>query len=399
MSNDLQPDFVAKVGNSDVTKHLTKWKLQDLEDNLSSIVMTIENVDYQYSGKFRDEDEISIKWGYQGNLGGKATFELKACEENYGTDGCYVIVTGLDPAHRMTGAAARGSFFNSKSYKKMADEIAQWNRLSIKWGGTPQEPNLPADYNYPVPAMRHDVLVRQMMMHMIPPGKGGKVGGIGKSNQPIKSQPNPKGGGSFKGKQGRGWYQSRAGGMMYTKTDTDKENTTIIAKLKEISNAAASESIYGKIELKGIPQLRAKKGITILNVGPDYSGKWYVKGVDHEWDVKKGYYTVADLLRDQLGAQGIDTSGDVFRPMVMHGDPYDKDTIICEPRDMNAASQITVTFGKGENVVQFKGAWQVQGSRGAGEGGDIKFTAIDAVPHEAQHDATPDASSIGEALR
>jgi hypothetical protein len=381
--NDIQPDFVITIGGTDITKVTEHWELQDLEDNLSSCTVTIVNDKNQYSGKFKDGDKVVIRFGYQGNLGPKFTTELKECHENYTTKGCRIIATGLDPAHRLTGSSARGAFYDNPSVKKIMEEIGQMENLKIKWLKDPKDPTLPKGFNFPACNERLTTLLRRSMQLLTPGGKGGKVGKMGSAKKPIKAQPQPKKKGSFYGTLGNGRQTTRAGGMAYAKTDKDDANTVMGNQLQQWVDMASSESICARIELKGIPLLRAKKGLTVMGVGPEHSGKWYVKGVLHQWDVKKGYESIADLLRESLGNDsGSGGGGD--QPLVMHGDPYSENTLEVGERDMNAASQLTVTFGIGENVIGFKGGWKVQGSKNAGEGGEIKKTYIDARDEETK---------------
>ncbi len=385
---NFQPDFIITVGGTNVTKEVENWVLQDLEDHLSSLQVTVANPDNKYSGKFKDGDKVQIRFGYQGDLSGKATFELKRGEEKYRGKGIRMVLKALDPAHRLTGVSGRGAFENP-SVMACMKEIAEAVDLEVKWGKQVKDP--PKEEKDKRQRLFNERLIaaERRMLQMLNNGKkgGAGVGRMGSGKKPIKAQKQPKKGRSFTGLLKNGHLAGRCGGMASAETDKDPYNNILKNWNQYIVDNASSESIFGKLEMKGVPYFRAKKCVTVLNVGPDHSGKWYVQGVRQEWDQHRGYETIGDLLRDKLGKEGIDSSGDTDRPMVMHGDPYEENSLYIGERDMNAASQLTVTFGDGKTVIGFDGGWEVQGSKAAGEGAEGLPTYHDALQEPSKAEA------------
>lgn len=135
------------------------------------------------------------------------------------------------------------------------------------------------------------------------------------------------------------------------KKDKDKTKNTIDAnRANNARNRAAEDRITGTLRLSGVPILKAALCVTILNVGPRASGKWYVKTVDHEWDATKGYTTSASLLRNQLPTGGKKkgsgkSPSKTGSPVTIRADIYKKGDVIVAPRKLDAESQATFTYG------------------------------------------------------
>ena len=58
MRQQFQPDFVITIGGRDVTNWTEHWHLQDIEDGISSLEVTLGNEDYMFSGAFDDGDKM-----------------------------------------------------------------------------------------------------------------------------------------------------------------------------------------------------------------------------------------------------------------------------------------------------------------------------------------------------
>ena len=146
-------------------------------------------------------------------------------------------------------------------------------------------------------------------------------------------------------------------------------NTVDENRLDNARNKSSENNVTGKLRLRNYPELKAKEGVTILNVGSAASGLWYVKDVTHTWDVKSGLLTTADLLRTDAktkeGKGKGPKSGKTGEPPIMHADiRKDAKSIICKKRNLNAASQMTFTYGDGQYIEAF--SWQVGTSKKSG---------------------------------
>lgn len=394
-----QPDFILTIGDTDVTKYLEHWEFEDLEDNLSSLKATIINKDGMFSGKFKHFDKMVLRFGYQGSLGPKVTMEVTEKGENYTTRGLRVFVTGMDPAHRLVGTTAAGSFLNPSMLGVMK-EIAEMHNLKLELKQKNlKDPKLETDDHIKACNERLIALQRRLARELFKDKKTGTTKGVSASRnpkKPIKNTKQPTKTGSFYGRLSNGNKIGRTGGVAY-KAQEEGLNNTQRNFLLDLDDGASSASIQGHIELIGVPILRAMQCITVLNVGPEASGKWYVRGVRHEWDVRHGYHTLADLLRGALGKE--DDSEEASGPIVMRGDPYKEETFVVGERDMNAKSQATFTFGHGDKrIVSFKWSAKVEESKEAGEGGSTERTFLDAPKQVGTSQIIPGESPVTQPI-
>jgi len=373
-----QPDFVITVGSKDVTRCCERWELQDLEDAVSTLTVTVVNEDRKYDGAFKIDDKVVIRFGNRGDMSPKVTMNLKELSPIYSDKGQRVVLVGMDPSEAMAGTGGRG-MFDETSLKKVLEGIGQSLGLKVEGLDQTEDPANPHNNKIPMPGETTAAFFRRALQMLgAKKGKGGgKVPTGGSPKKPIKSQRKtvaPKG---FYGTWGNGNFRTRGGGVAYG--DVEKELSTIIKNgLAQVNQSAASQSIRGLVELIGVPHVRAKKCITILNVGPDFSGKWYVRGAAHSWSRGHGYHTRGDLLRDSLGKDGLEKDEDMDRPNVMHCDIYKDNTLYIGPRIMDGDSQATFTFGTAEKLIRtFKATIEVQGSKSAGEEVHGKYVLMD----------------------
>src|SRR5208283_5002004 len=94
------PEYAAKleltVGGSDVVRDVERVELQDLEDAVSTIMVTLINDMGKYSGKFKDGDKIVGRFGMGSDWGDKFTLTVHKIDEIYSHKGLRAIVTGYD---------------------------------------------------------------------------------------------------------------------------------------------------------------------------------------------------------------------------------------------------------------------------------------------------------------
>jgi hypothetical protein len=91
------PDFIVTIDGENVTKYVNHWVLTDTEKK-SSLVVTLKNPDQKLSSKFDTGQDVSIIFGYVGNMGEQVTMTIKKYEESYSVeeDTDFIKVTGLD---------------------------------------------------------------------------------------------------------------------------------------------------------------------------------------------------------------------------------------------------------------------------------------------------------------
>lgn len=159
-----------------------------------------------------------------------------------------------------------------------------------------------------------------------------------------------------------------------THNDENKKKSASQHLLNNALAEAAANKEQAVILLKGVPLLKAKMCIEVTGVGKG-SGNWYCKKVVQEWDIERGYYTRAQLIRGEgRGSSG--GGGNMAKPpdsvkkkntSVAYADIYKPNTIVVTERKLNGASQGTFHYGKGETVVSFK---YIKDGKAATRGGD-----------------------------
>jgi hypothetical protein len=385
MSNlEHQPDFQLTIGGTDVTNSLERWELQDVEDGISSIHATLVNHDGKFSGKFKIDDKMVLRWGYRNNMGPKVTMEVSEIHENYTDRGIRSIIVGLDPFHRLTGASSRGNFEVDGDLMQCIKDLGDSMGVKVEGFEGCENPKQPPEALTPIQNERHSEAMRRLLnvltLKTRKSGGGGKVPRAGGAGKPLKALRQPKKPGSFNGTMKLGSTTNRGGGNRYAalKGGTgDKEVDELMANAQaQASDQASSTSIRGLLELVGVPNIKAKKCLTVKNVGSLFSGEWYCRGVVHEWTVKGGYWTRCDLITDQLGPAKMDQESS--KPLVMHADIYKEESIYAGPRDVKGGSQATFTFGQAEKRIHsFKGTVVVQDSKECGEAADAEGMFLD----------------------
>ena len=91
------PDFVVTINGENVTKYVHNWVLTDSEKK-SSLVVVLKNPDQKLSEKFDAGQDVSIIFGYVGNMGEQVTMSIKKYEESYSVEEehDFIKVTGVD---------------------------------------------------------------------------------------------------------------------------------------------------------------------------------------------------------------------------------------------------------------------------------------------------------------
>ena len=120
--------------------------------------------------------------------------------------------------------------------------------------------------------------------------------------------------------------------------------------------------ITATLKLRGFPTLRAKSNVTIVGVGSDNSGTYYVKKVKHEWK-GKGFISTAELTRGGTGKGGVGGQA----PIVMYANIWKRGEMYVGARKSSGESQATFTYGTDQFWMGLKVKIKPQPARGGGE--------------------------------
>jgi hypothetical protein len=368
MTYKWQPDFVITVAGKDITKLVESWTLNDVEDGISNLNVTIVNQYWDFSGKV--DDEATIKHGLRGNLSGNVTMKIKEYTETYSVGGSRVTITAHDCLERMTGVSAHG-FFQHKDTQKAIKQIGEMleQRINVKTDGM-ENPQYPEDYKISIANQKLFDAQRELLgtMGNLKKKKAGNTPSAS-GKKAIKKQTKGKKIADFEGVVKEGLLSAQ--GPYSTENRVKDVNNVMKNVLDQFTQNASGETLRAAMKTVGLPDLKAKIVITVNNVGR-HSGKWYVKGATHSWD-KSGTYTVnTELIKVDEDA-----------PLVRYAEIYEKDTVYCGPRKVDGGSALTFTFGKEDKrIIDFKWTESVQEARAAGEGSQSDHIPIDTVKEE-----------------
>jgi hypothetical protein len=368
MDNLLQPDFVITIDGLDVTNLCKKWEIHDIEDAISSATITLVNPSMKLSGQFNAGQTLSMRWGYQNNLSAEIEMEVKDYSENYDNKGRLIIIKAKDCMQKMVGSNMRGNFEEGTGIQDAIRDITKSHGITEVDFGTAQDPVQPKDWRTNAYGVSSLGAVERLKNYMANPQNKS----ASSDSLPVARNQAQSGGGKFKGNTGTGNFQGEACQSRDCQEKEGGEGSPAKNKLDNTTAAAASINIRGHLDIVGKTAIRAKTMITILNVGPQASGDWYVKAANHTWDVKDGYRTRCDLIRNETGKGG-GKGSKCGQPIVSHADIYKKNSMYCGPRKYGEGSSGTYTFGSDNPMIEsFKMSVSVSESSGAGEKGNAE---------------------------
>lgn len=379
--SSFDPDFTVTVGGQDVTDHCMSWTLNDVEEGMSTLRVTIANPDLKFSGKFKTESQVSIRFGRKDKgQSPKVTMTIKDKSEDYPTGVPTISVTGYDCTEKMTGTNHSG---NSKKDAKIEDILKapiEGAGLSAKVEGVAGPEKLPEHWSV------HNMSAYQVARHAMSHTKAKSDSGGAQSSAPIFGQKATSLGKTFPKADSVAGHS--AGDSPIDKQLADMGDTQI----NSVNRRAASVSITGKLALVGVPQLQAKKCVSIQGVGPEASGKWYCRSVEHSWSANGGYRTSCSLLR---GGVGKNAGGKDWQPVVMYAEIYEKNQVYVGPRKIDGDSQATFTYGQGQEVTHFSWSINTQNNRSGGEKGKRRGLYINKAKEVADEETKMSYSGGG----
>jgi phage protein D len=346
------PDFVVTIAGEDATKETLAWTINDQEEGMSSLMVQVDNRDGKHDGALSKVGEtIALRFGHAKNLSSKIEMKILKVKNHFGVDGKRAVYVGLDATQKLSQQSGR-AHQRGKDTEERIKEIAKATGTEIEAKDIKKEEKSEAKEcsRGPVPAgVKCDELLQHNLDQAAPQkensGGGGtdvfdKAGDAGSGGQIAEDRESMT-------------------GVRPGKNEAEKN------RANNAKNGAKSSGVTASLVLIGYPLLKAKKCVTIENVGPDASGKWYVKNCTHSWSHSSGYSTNAALMRSGLGQNGCQGGG---QPMVYYAKIYDgKNKIFAGPRQMDEESQETFRFGDGEYIVSFDANVDAQSGRGTGK--------------------------------
>ncbi|MEW6352508.1 MAG: hypothetical protein AB1646_25965 [Thermodesulfobacteriota bacterium] len=362
LSMEADPDFLITINGQDVVPYCMEWEFVDDEEDMSEITIKLGNPDMKLSGKFKYDQDLEIRFGYAGQLSGKAYLPVAEVEEDYPTGAEPAItVKGRDESSKMAGGKDKGMKGEGDDSRGCHDALTDAGLTGDVQGSGTKHKKMPVANENP-----HERVCKY--------GQNLRTKGAGGSGGPSSPLD---GKGNDKGHQFSSACRIPEGGE---DRDTNRGENQ--------EGKHGGEPITGTLELKGFPTLRAKKCVTMLGVGPEASGEYYVKKCAHKWGLGKGYKTTADLIR---GGSGKGSAGS-NPPTVMYADIWKKSSIYIGPRKMSGGSQATFEYGKGEHLVNFKYHCKPQQQR---HGGEPKKSKGEGLDPRKRWDAYEEGTSKG----
>ena len=171
-----QPDFVVTINGTDVTTYCRSWEVNEVEDAISNMTVTIVNPDIKMG--FKAGDKVSIRFGTEGaGMSPKVEMTIDDYSEEFAEGGIYIIATGRDCQAKMSGVSMRGQF-QSNDAKKCIEELGKTIKAKMELGDM-NSPVLDKEKKIAVHCIRADLLARELLNKCEPKKKGGG-GSVGK---------------------------------------------------------------------------------------------------------------------------------------------------------------------------------------------------------------------------
>ncbi len=397
------PDFFISINGMNYTQFCRSWQLDDVEDGMSSLKVTLGNPDGLLGGYFTTENYITFRYGYwDGRMSKPVVMRIKDMDESYETDGpSLVSLTGYDVTERLVGVTHAGNSVKNPKAESLVESIISGIKakadLLIK--GPDKMPE-----RTPLHNMTSHASIRWLMGHtkckkdtmtddVLKPGNSyvddyweshaGNAGAkIDVGSNPIGSQEGYTAGREFRAAES--FTGDRSGEAQINRNFNDIDQI----KVRNRRNRAGNQVITARLDLTGHPGIEAKRCMTVLNVGTQASGKWYVTRSSQRWSVEAPFQASLELMRPSLDSKGKVTS----QPVVMYARIYEPNVIFVGCREVDGPSQTTVVYGQpgsdGRPLVR-RFNWRIRLTRGrsAGEGAKMKTWAINEAKRILQAEA------------
>jgi hypothetical protein len=345
---DKECDFIVKVSGSEVTKLVSKWEVKEVDDGMSSCNIIVVNPDMKLSGVFQIGAEIEVVFGTPSDMSNTAKLDVVGVTENYNNKSLSIEILGQDIIAKIDNKSQKGMFkkgtdavtaikdtveaavnhkasvqvdLKSPSFNKdmklpfcgttwsvvgelanMCQTTSQYNAMSTMFDAK--------EFNPPASAPKSLCLTGSLFYTGV--GRESRNG-----EKPDRGKDQSKGGGSSKTDAEIAADESAlaAGGKMtYDYGSASDKNSVDNNRANAAQNASKGNSVRGDVTLLWSPGLRAKKGIELVNLGPENSGGWYVQTCIQGWEVGHGGSTKLHVMRsepEQEQKEGTENKGSV----------------------------------------------------------------------------------------
>lgn len=402
------PDFFLSINGMNYTPFCTGWQLDDVDDGMSSLRMTLGNPDGVLGGYFTTENYITFRYGYwDGRMSRPLVMRIKDMEESYDTEAPPVInLTAYDVTERLLGVTHAGNSLKNPKAPKLVESIINGIKAKAQMmlNGPDKMPE-----RVPLHNMTSHAAIRWILGYT--KCKKQEISGSNSiaamrytddywdthemsvdgnedvGSNPIGNQENYTAGKEFRATES--FSGDRTGEAQINRDFNEIDRI----RVRNRRNRAGSRVITARLELNGHPGLEAKKCITVLNVGSQASGKWYVTRCLQRWSDSSPFIASLNLMRPSLDTRGKPVS----QPIVMHAKIYEPNVIFVGCREVDAPSQATVVYGHPADdgrpmVRRFDWSLRVTRARAGGEGVKTKTWAINQAGKILQAEAVAQGS-------
>lgn len=338
------PEFRITICGTDVTSDVKSWTLTEKDNDVSTLEVTLANTEMSYSGACRVGHDISVVFGTRNDMSNKVTMMVKGVTEFYMSDrGMTVSVVGADCTEGLNEQILIGMSRAGNDLKTQIEENIKKARPNADVHVELESPEMPKYFKWPHPAMTVAQTI-DFLAHMAhvkdgqasnsveqephsPPAKDGTpdiTGGIWvpvtssrevsrlKDNRLLQELPNgvtvmvspdPVSDPNVYIVDKRSGDSAPMRGDAYSAAINHLDEN----RCAEIAAKQKEEVIVADLTLPWYPSLRAKRGITVDNLGSEFSGHWYVQKVVMNYSVDHPALTHAHLMRtDPANDQGRD---------------------------------------------------------------------------------------------
>lgn len=397
------PDFFVSINGMNYTPFCTGWQLDDVDDGMSSLRVTLGNPDGVLGGYFTTENYITFRYGYwDGRMSRPVVMRIKDMEESYDTDAPPVInLTAYDVTERLLGVTHAGNSLKNQKAPKLVESLI--NGIEAKAELKIDGPQMTQERT-PLHNMTSYAAIRWILGHTKcrkqEISSANSIAAMRYTEDYSDSHEMTVDSSEDVGANPIGNQEAYTAGKEFRAAESFKGDRSAEAQINrdfnEIDqirvrnkrNRAGSEIITARLELNGHPGLEAKKCVTVLNVGSQASGTWYVTRSMQRWSESSPFTASLSLMRPSLDTKGKPVS----QRIVMHAKIYEPNVIFVGCREVDAPSQGTVVYGHpGDDgsplVRRFDWSLRVTRARAGGEGVKTKTWAINQAKRILQAEA------------
>jgi hypothetical protein len=337
---NLDPDFLIQYNGQNLTPSVISWKLSHSDSDTSSLTVDLENQNSEYAGIFQPNTQISIIFGYSGNMMPLVTLDLLHIKPHFGVGVKRISLQAFDETHKLHGDSLKGGFKRGVNQVDAIKSIIRAN-TSCTPNVALTAPNMEQNHRMLVPGWPS---ARTILSYAAQCDSGKNPNPTQNIFNYTANTPDNFGGDNAVGcRRAPVQGQCRIDGR--NPDATGPQNCIDDNRANNLQKAAAGNTIAASLELQGYPWIKAGDVCTIVGVD-EWSGDWYAAHVDHSWNGE--FLTHLSLRKGGVGEGACNASN----PIVMGHALYSNE-IYVGPRKTDGASVATFTYGDGGYVRSF----------------------------------------------